>query len=227
MRINVFLWSAVGLLAVSGAGYAQNVLRGMVTADTEPVWKAQPGEESSGQMGDYPLSWHDARLAALSGAIGFFSGMIYGWEFEYEVGEKARNVEETFDWTPLGDLSSGDARMTADRSVREGSILRLWADYEMDAAQTARRGTWLGGQLRVINARGRASLNEDEQNSVRDAARQAVRSLIRGSERERPKMVCGRIALAEFPAVTLMDGEWSASAKFFIEIREIQKYKGY
>jgi hypothetical protein len=227
MRINVFLWSAVVLLAVSGAGYAQNVLRGMVTVDTEPVWKMLPGAGSSGKTGDYPLSWHEARLAALSGAIGFFSGMIYGWEFEYEVGETARNVEEAFDWTPLGELSFGDMRMTADRSTREGSILRLWADYEMDTAQAARRGAWLGGQLRVINARGRAGLNEDEQSSVRDAARQAVRSLVRGSERERPKMVRGRIALAEFPAVTLMGGEWSASVKFFVEVGEIQKYKGY
>ncbi|MDR0639240.1 MAG: hypothetical protein LBG27_10160 [Spirochaetaceae bacterium] len=227
MRINVFLWCTVGLLAVSGAGYAQDVLRGMVTVDSEPVWAALPGNESSGQTGTYPLSWRDAQLAALSGAMDFFSGMIYGWEFEYEVGEKARNVEEAFDWMPLGELSFGDMRMRPDDSDREGSILRLWADYEMDAAQTARRGAWLSGQLRVINARGRAGLNEDGRNSLRDAAKQAVRSLVRGRERERPKTVRGRIALAEFPAVTLMDGEWSASAKFFVEIREIQKYKGY
>jgi hypothetical protein len=227
MRVNVFVWCAVGLLAVSGTGYAQNVLRGKVTVDSEPVWVALPGKEGSGQTGVYPLSWSEAQRAALSGAINFFSGMIYGWEFEYEVGEKSRNVAEAFDWTLLGELPFGDVRMIPDKSDREGSILRLWADYEMDTAQAARRGAWLGGQLRVINARGRAGLNEDAQNSVRDAAKQAVRSLVRGSERERPKTVRGRIALEEFPTITLKDGEWSANAKFFVEIREIQKYKGY
>jgi hypothetical protein len=227
MRVNVFLWCAVVLSAVSPNAYTQNVLRGMVTVDSEPVWTVFPGEEGDGQTGTYPLSPRETRLEALSRAIGFFSGMIYGWEFEYEIGEKARNAGESFVWTPLGELSFGDLRMTPDSSAREGSILRLWADYEMDAAQTARRNAWLGGQLRGINARGRAGLDEDRRDSLRDAARQAVRSLVRGGERERPKTVYGRIALAEFPVITLTDGEWSASAKFFIEIREIQKHIGY
>jgi hypothetical protein len=221
-----FLWCALCLVVAGEAGFAQDVLRGMVTVDSEPVWVALPGEEGTGE---YPLSPRNTQLAALSEAIEYFSGMIYGWEFEYEAGEKARNVADAFDWTPLGELPFGDVRMTPDTSISmwEGAIFRLWADYELDESQAARRGTWLGGQLRMINARGRAGLSEDRQNALRDAAKQAARSLLRGNERERPKTVRGRIALAEFPMVTLTDGEWSATAQFFIEIREIQKYKGY
>jgi hypothetical protein len=224
-----FLWCALCLVAAGEAGFAQDVLRGMVTVDSEPVWVALPGEAGTGRTGEYPLSLRNTQRAALSEAIEYFSGMIYGWEFEYEVGEKARNMADAFDWTPLGELPFGDVRMTPDTSLsmREGAMLRLWADYELDESQTARRGAWLSGQLRMINARGRAGLSEDRRNALRDAAKQAVRSLLRGNERERPKTARGRIALAEFPMVTLTDGEWSATAKFFIEIREIQKYKGY
>ncbi|MDR1229957.1 MAG: hypothetical protein LBK61_01005 [Spirochaetaceae bacterium] len=221
-----FWWCVLGLLVVR-TGFGQSVLRGMVTVDAEPVWVVPPAGDDSAQGGRYPLSRRDVRLEALSAAIGYFSGMIYGWEFEYVVGEKARNVEDGFEWRLLGELPFGDVRMTPADSVVEGAIYRLWADYELDAAQSARRGAWTGGQLRVLNARGGAGLDEDQQVAFRVAAQQAVRSLVRGIERERPKVVRGRIALAKFPVITIADGEWAASAQFFVEIREIEKYKGY
>jgi hypothetical protein len=153
--------------------------------------------------------------------------MIYGWEFEYAVGEKARNLADGFEWTPLGELPFGDVRMTPADSAQEGAFYRLWADYEMDSSQAARRGAWMGGQLRALHTRGSAGLDKDQQDALRDAAKQAVRSLVRGIERERPKTVRGRIALAKFPIITIASGEWAASAQFFIEIQEIEKYMGY
>jgi hypothetical protein len=225
--MKVLFRCAAVLLLAAWTGYAQDVLRGVVSVHLEPVWTALPGDNETGQAGKYPLSPRDAQLEALSEAIGYFSGMVYGWEFEYEVGEKTRNLADVFDWTPLGELPFGDARMVPTDSQSGESMLRLWADYEMDASQTARRETWLGGQLRTIQARGKAGLDTGQQNALRDAAKQAVRSLVRGIERERPKTIRGRIALAEFPLITIAAGEWTASAKFFVEIREIQKYKGY
>jgi hypothetical protein len=227
MWMKVFLCRTAWLLLVVGAGYAQDVLRGTVTVDSEPVWVTLPGEGGTGQKGEYPLSQREIRLTALSAAIGYFSGMVYGWEYEYTVGEKARNLVDVFEWMPLGELSFGDVRMRPTDSACEGSVYRLWADYELDGAQAARRGTWLAGQIRAVHARGSTGLENEQQDALRDAAREAVRSLAHGSERERPKAVRGRIALAEFPVITIADGVWVASAKFFIEIREIQKYKGY
>jgi hypothetical protein len=225
--MKAFLRCAVWLLLVAQTGYAGEALRGMVTVDAEPVWVALPGDESFEQQGEYPLSQRNTRLSALTAAIGYFSGMIYGWEFEYAVGEKTRNVAEIFDWTPLGELPFGDVRMTPDNAAQQRSIYRLWADYEMDPVQTARRGAWLGGQLRTLRARGRAGLDEDQQTALRNAAKQAVRSLVRGMERERPRIVRGRIALVKFPVITIADGEWTATAQFFIDIQDIEKYRGY
>jgi hypothetical protein len=225
--MSVLVWCAAWLLFAGQTGYAQETLRGMVTVNAEPVWAVLSGEDDSASKAPYPLSRRDTRLTALNAAIGYFSGMIYGWEYTYAVGEKARNVEDGFDWVPLGELPFGDARMTPTDFSQEEAIYRLWADYEMDNAQAARRGAWTGGQLRTLNARGRAELGQDQQDALRDAAKQAVRSVARGIERERPRIVRGRIALAKFPVITIADGEWAASAQFFIEIQEIQKYQGY
>jgi hypothetical protein len=221
-----FLWCVLGLLAAQ-TGYGQAALRGMVTVDSEPVWAVPAAGDGSAPGGTYPLSRRDTRLLALAAAIGYFSGMIYGWEFEYAVGEKARNAEDGFEWRPLGELPFGDVRMTPAGSAEEGAVYRLWADYELDDAQAARRGAWTGGQLRVLNARGSAGLDREQQDALREAAKQAVRSLLRGIERERPRAASGRIALAKFPVITIARGEWAASAQFFVEIREIEKYKGY
>jgi hypothetical protein len=220
-----FLRCCVILLLAARAGYAQEMLRGRVTVDAEPVWVTLARNDDA--KPEYPLSEPSIQRAALSAAIGYFSGMVYGWAFEYEVGEKARNLADAFEWTPLGELPFGDARMLPSDSVREGSLFHLWADYEMDASQTARRNAWLGGQLRQVNARGRAGLRDTQQDALREAAKQAARSLVRGIERERPKSVRGRIALAAFPVITLAEGEWVASAKFFIEIQEVRKFHGY
>jgi hypothetical protein len=222
-----FLWCAAWLLLDVQTGYTQEALRGMVMVNSEPVWETLADEAGSAQRGKYPLSRRDTRLAALAAAIGYFSGMIYGWEYEYAVGEKARNVEDGFEWTLLGELPFADVRMTPADSVQEGTIYRLWSDYDLDTAQTARRGAWMGGQLRSMHARGRAGLDEEQHDALRDAAKQAVRSLVRGIERERPRTIRGRIALAKFPFITIADGEWTASAQFFVEIREIEKYQGY
>jgi hypothetical protein len=224
------LWCVLGV-SVARTGCGEEALRGMVTADLEPVRAMRAAGDGDAERGAYPLSRRDARLLALTAAIGYFSGMIYGWEFEYAVGEKARNAADVFEWRPLGELPFGDARMTPGdtpgESAEEGAVYRLWADYEMDDAQMARRGAWTGGRARVLNARGSAGLDQDRQDALRAAAKQAVRSLARGIERERPRVVRGSMALATFPVITIANGEWAASAQFFIEIREAEKYQGY
>jgi hypothetical protein len=63
--------------------------------------------------------------------------------------------------------------------------------------------------------------------ALEDAARAAVRSLLRGSERNRPKHARGYIALDSFPVYRLSSGRWQVSARFKIEITALIPFSAY
>jgi hypothetical protein len=57
---------------------------------------------------------------ALEDAARYYGAMIYGWTFHYEVGEKARNIEELLELTPLGTILATDPRLEpTDMQVRD------------------------------------------------------------------------------------------------------------
>jgi hypothetical protein len=63
--------------------------------------------------------------------------------------------------------------------------------------------------------------------ALEDAARAALRAMLRGSERNRPKEVIGFISLASFPRYYIDSGRWAASARFRVQITEIIPFAAY
>jgi hypothetical protein len=63
--------------------------------------------------------------------------------------------------------------------------------------------------------------------ALEDAARAAVRAMLRGSERNRPKEARGFISLAAFPYYYMDAGRWSCSARFRVETVEIIPFSAY
>jgi hypothetical protein len=62
---------------------------------------------------------------------------------------------------------------------------------------------------------------------MEDAARAAVREMLRGSERNRPKEAVGYISLESFPYYFMDAGRWQCSARFRVEIKEIVPFAAY
>jgi hypothetical protein len=62
---------------------------------------------------------------------------------------------------------------------------------------------------------------------LEDAARSAIRAMLRGSERNRPKEASGFISLAAFPNYFMDGGHWAAAARFRVEITEIIPFAAY
>jgi hypothetical protein len=71
-------------------GYYADVIRGEVWVELEPFYGDRVDEE-------YPLSAEAAGRRALQEAALYFSAMIYGWSFPYDIGERARGIAEDFD----------------------------------------------------------------------------------------------------------------------------------
>jgi len=207
-------------------GAHPEVIRGEVWVDLEPIHGDRPDEE-------FPLSPETAGRRALQEAALYFSAMIYGWSFRYEIGERARGIPEDFgELEPMGEIRWGDPRLSVtDVQVHDhGARVRIWADYHMSDSQQRRLQMWRMGTVRNAHATGFSPLYGPSPDStwldiryaaLTDAARIAVREMLRASERNRPREVSGFISLATFPRFHIRSGQLAASARFRVQITEI------
>jgi hypothetical protein len=177
-----------------------------------------------------PLDAETANRRALEEAALFYSAMIYGWSFHYDIGERARRIPEKLDLTPVASIPSGDPGLRATDVEIKDMRVRLWTDYRMTDAQQSRMQVWRKGNIRSAQAIGYGPLGGPVGSSgwldiktaaLEDAARAALRAALRGSERNRPKEVTGFISLAAFPRYFMDSGHWAASARFYVDIHEI------
>ena len=219
---------------------AQDVLRGEVRIELEPTFGFYVDEE-------YPLDSDAAYRRALQEAALFFSAQIYGWSFHYDVGERVRGIEEIFDLNPLGEIRWGDPRLYVthanfqnwelqDTTYRFASFLSAWMDYRPTEAQRRRLEMWKKGNIRSAQAVGYSDLGGSaenptwlsiKKNALEDSARAAVRAMLQGSERNRPKEVTGFISLESFPSFFMSSGRQATLARFRVEVTEIIPFSAY
>ncbi|GHV96600.1 hypothetical protein AGMMS50293_29200 [Spirochaetia bacterium] len=210
-------------------GNYADVIRGEVWIELEPIYGGYVDQK-------YPLDALSASRRALEEAALFYSAMIYGWSFHYDIGERARHTPENFELVPVASIPFGDPGLRAtDVEVREMRV-RLWTDYHLTPAQQRRMQIWRTGNIRNAQAVGYGPLGGPAEFSdwltikkiaMEDAARAAVRAMLRGSERNRPKEVLGFISLASFPNYYMDSGRWAASARFRVQVTEIIPFAAY
>ena len=208
---------------------AQEVLRGQVKVELEPIYGGYVDEE-------YPLDKDTAYRRALEEAAMFFSAQIYGWSFHYDIGERARGIAEEFELTPLGEIRWGDPRLFVTHARFDNYVLSVWIDYRPGDIQQRRLEMWKMGRVRSAQAVGYGSLGGPVEVSdwlaikkkvLEDSARAAVRAMLQGSEKNRPKEAKGFICLENFPAYWMDAGRWAAQARFRVDITEIIPFSAY
>jgi hypothetical protein len=208
---------------------AQEVLRGEVKVDLEPVYAAYLDAP-------FPLDTASAHKRALEEAALFYSGIIYGWSFVYDIGERARGIAEELELTPLGTITWGDPGLFATDTEVRNNQFHLWTDYRLTDTQKRRLSMWKSGTVRSTQAIGCGPLGGPvemadwitiKQTALEDAARAAIRAILRGSERNRPKQAKGFISLSAFPYYYMEGGRWTASGRFRVEITEIIPFAAY
>ena len=212
------------------AGYHPNVIRGEVWVDLEPIYGDRVDSE-------FPLTTEVAARRALQEAALYFSAMIYGWSFHYDIGERARRIAEDFDvFEPMGEIRWGDPRLSVTEVETRDTKLRIWSDYHLSESQQRHMQYWRTGTIRNAQGIGYQSLTGpspdstwlDIRNAVlKDAARAAVRQMLRASERNRPKEATGFISLASFPRFFVSSGQWAVTARFRVQITEIIPFAAY
>jgi hypothetical protein len=176
------------------------------------------------------------RRRALEEASLFFSAMIYGWAFHYDIGERVRDIPEELELEPQGAIPWGESGLFATDAGLRDNRFYMWADFRPNDAQKRRLRTWKTGTVRSAQAIGHGPLGGPvevsdwitiKQAALEDAARAAIRAMLRGSERNRPKAADGFISLAEFPSFWMDAGQWAASGRFRVNITELIPFASY
>jgi len=220
----ILLFSSLFFLSAQGRelGFHNDVIRGEVYIDFEPIYAGHADSE-------YPLDFNKAALRGLEEAAMFFSAMIYGWRFDYEVGERARRIAEDIELEPIAQIHFGDPALKVTETEIKDMQLRVWADYQLNEAAKRRIQVWRSGTIRNAQAIGHGPSHLDEypgwlevkRMALEDAAKVTLRAMLRGSERSRPKEVTGLISLASFPRFYVDAGRWAVSARFRVKIENI------
>jgi hypothetical protein len=206
---------------------AQETLRGEVWVDLEPAYESFAGQVS-------PLDDETARRRVLEEAALLFAGMIYGWSFDYDIGEVARKSVEKIDLYPQGIIPFGDAGLLVTDAYVHQMRLYIWADYRLSFEQSRRFHYWKSGTIMSVQANGHSQLYNYEENwlvpkqtALEDAVRAGIRAVLRANERNRPKEAHGYISLATFPHYRIDSGEWFVSARFRLKITDIIPFGAY
>jgi hypothetical protein len=130
--------------------------------------------------------------------------MIYGWDFFYEIGEKARDLEEQLSLTERGRVAFADPRLSVTDAAADPHRLTIWIDYAPDEAQERRLAAWKAGDFKPVKGLGTAPFSaplEGKRAALEDAARAALRAYLRGTERNRPRKPAARSSWWPSPAI--------------------------
>jgi hypothetical protein len=238
------MFRVIILAAVLFSGFlpglsTQEALQGEVLIDLESVIV-----DSDGIPYPHPVDTRTAQKQAVEEAALYFSAMIYGWSFVWEVEEKDRGIAGNFTLESRGAVRFGDPGFFITQTELRDGRLSMRAGYRLSGPRQRRLESWRAGAVRNMQAVGYAALDaagknaadgEDGQagrtalkrTALEDAARAGIRKLLREQERNRPREARGLIVLAEFPRFFMADGSQAASARFRVEISEIVPFAVY
>jgi hypothetical protein len=166
----------------------------------------------------------------------YFSAMIYGWSFTYDIGERARGIEENFELEALGTIPFGDPGLKATEAELRGMVFHLWSDYNLNEKQKNRLEIWKAGQVRGIQGTGEGLVGTPAEEgdwfaikraALESAAKTSIRAMLQSAGRNRPKQALGFISLAQFPRYWISGGRVMASARFLVEVKETIPFAAY
>ena len=169
--------------------------------------------------------------AVLAMARDVLSGMIYGYEFEYIPGDRARAITESFTLTPRNLIPWGDPGLTLVSVNRANlpieDLIQVQFRYRLNEHQLLLRRGWLGPRFQNSRAQGAASLFLDmagQQQALVDGAKEAVRAHARRLTRDKPAEVTGVAILTDAPRFWTSQGRFLSDVHLQLQVQTIREY---
>lgn len=203
------------------------VLRAEFWAESEPVEVLPSVISDAAPRAVFP---EETARALLEEARRVFAGMIWGFEFRYVPYDKARGVAEELEILPLGEIPWGDPRLESSQMRLTGTQLRAYLEYRPDSFAAARKSSWGDATYQTVQGRGAAPLaggRESRGVAVDQAAKEAIRELLRPVVKNKPREVRGVFAYDKPPRIVIVGGSYTATVRIRTRIVEVRGYSVY
>ena len=211
-------------LAAEDSGYTgpdRSLLRAEFWADLTPV---------SGVGDEWPVSDATARARMLEEAAWAYSGLIWGFDFEYTPYDKTRGLAERFVLTPLGNLKPGSLSFAPGAPKASSDELRSFVEYKPSTALVQLMESYMQDPWKGSQGIGKADMNlgiKGRMAAYEDALRLAVRAYLQGLEPNKPRLVRGRVAFERAPTMAILGGFYTCQARARVMVGEILRNKVY
>lgn len=159
-----------------------------------------------------------------------FSGMIYGFSFEYTPSDTLRNVEEYFTIEPIAQIPWGDSGLTVmdTREAEERVYVRI--RYFLNDYQEPWITMWQSNTLPANSAFGEAPVYRGVENKIEAINRgikQAVRNYLRQRVYNKPKKITGEAVLQAPPRIVIKAGAYRAAVDVKMKLDEVRPYSSF
>lgn len=208
--------------AVSQVPSQDRIIRFHLWASTESF----PGIEA---VPDNEIAFAVSKIKEISPFL--TSGMVYGWNFDYTPSDKARNVKEYFEFTPIQELTQNEINsIHYAKPWIEDSKLNCWVEFIRSESQISYFKSWQLIQAVKINGKGRAKLSEGFE-GIQKACGEAIKNAVRDYERKwiknKPKEISGKVIMNQPPKIGIEAGHYVVTLDFFMESDRIIEYKTF
>jgi hypothetical protein len=189
---------------------------------------AYPGlteaQDTSAGVYDYPVK----RLKMLAPFL--INGMVNGWNFTYTPSDKLRGVEEYFDFSdiqPLGE--SAESISYTDPWMQDGKI-SCWVEFTRTPQMLRTYDLWASINHPVISGTGYGKIKDGFDgitSAAKESLKEAVRSYFRGTIKNKPKEIDGKVLIRNQPVIGIDAGRYMVQLDFFLETDRIIPYTQY
>jgi len=224
--------------AIAGAQDRDVVLRAEFPVDLSAPPSISPftGVVDPGYVARVPDG--AAAAAVLSEATWIFSGMVWGFDYVYTPSDKARSIVELFEIQPGSPGALGSSSLHVAAARLEGTTLFAAVEFAADAVARRELDSWKSVSA-ACQGRGMAQAFqgtvenaasaqvEARREAIVAAAREALRTWLRGVTHNKPREVRGSFALASPPRLVIREGFWVASVRLYARVDEIVSYGAY
>ena len=158
-------------------------------------------------------------------------GMIYGWQFDYTPYDKARRVEEYFEFSPIQKLTDEDRKtIVYTKPWVQDDRLWCWVEYKRSPQMMHIFESWQVITNPRIRGVGYAKLS-DGFAGIQEACGEALKNAVREYERKliknKPKEIMGRVMITEPPLIGIEAGRYVVTLDFFMETDRILEYEKF